>query len=362
MKLISRIVLGALASFALSGPLAAQDVPQFQVDPLWPKTLPSNWIMGSIAGIYVDGQGHVWVNHRPGSLSEREVRASVDGRVECCFPAPPVIEFDQEGNVVQAWGGPGEGYDWPGNEHGIYVDYNDYVWVGGNGAEDGVILKFTRTGQFVLQIGMQGPGFDSADTSRVAGASNMIVDSQTNELYVADGYRNHRVIVFDAATGEYKRMWGAYGNEPEDRELPEFDPYGTPPNQFANPVHCINMTRDGEIFVCDRAHNRLQVFDKEGGFQRQIFVSPETAPGTTGSVVFWPDDEQSLLFSSDDTNGKIHILTREDGLEVGSFGRVGNMVGEFNNLHLIAIDRQGNIYTAETQGKRIQKFVNMSGL
>lgn len=362
MRFMSRIAFGGLALFALSGPLAAADAPQFEVDPFWPKPLPSNWIIGSIAGIYVDSQDHVWINHRPGSLTEREIAASDDSRVECCFAAPEIVEFDQEGNVVQAWRGPGEGRDWSGNEHGIFVDYNDYVWVGGNGAEDGIVLKFTRGGQFVMQIGHQGPGLDSEDTSRVAGASNMYVDPQTNELYVADGYRNHRVIVFDAATGEFKRMWGAYGNPPEDREMPEFDPFATPPGQFSNPVHCINMTRDGEVFVCDRAHNRLQVFEKDGAFLRQIFVAPESAPGTTGSVVFWPDTEQSLLFSSDDANGKIHILRRSDGVEIGSFGRAGNMTGEFNNLHLIAIDRQGNIYAAETQGKRVQKFVNMSGL
>ncbi|MGY8994487.1 MAG: hypothetical protein ACKVK8_10115, partial [Rhodospirillales bacterium] len=292
----------------------------------------------------------------------REIAASNDPRIECCFAAPEVIEFDQEGNVVQAWSGRGEGHDWSGNEHGIYVDYNGYVWVGGNGDEDGIVLKFTNGGEFVMQIGHQAPGFDSQDTSRVAGASSMFVDAQSGELFVADGYRNHRVIVFDATTGEFKRMWGAYGNEPADEVMAEFDPTLAPPRQFSNPVHCITMTRDGEIFVCDRANNRLQVFEKDGTFSREMFVAAQSAPGTTGSVAFWPDDEQSLLFSSDDANGKIHILRREDGIEIGAFGRVGNMAGEFNNLHQIAIDSQGNIYTAETQGKRIQKFVNTSGM
>ena len=362
MRFMSQIALGGLALFALSGPLAAADAPQFEVDPLWPKTLPANWIIGSIAGIYVDSQDHVWITHRPGSLTEREIAASNDPRIECCFAAPEVIEFDQEGNVVQAWSGRGEGHDWSGNEHGIYVDYNGYVWVGGNGAEDGIVSKFSSGGEFVMQIGHQGPGFDSQDTSRVAGASSMFVDAQSGELFVADGYRNHRVIVFDATTGEFKRMWGAYGNEPADEEMAEFDPTLAPPRQFSNPVHCITMTRDGEVFVCDRANNRLQVFEKDGTFSREMFVAAQSAPGTTGSVAFWPDEEQSLLFSSDDANGKIHILRREDGIEIGAFGRVGNMAGEFNNLHQIAIDSQGNIYTAETQGKRIQKFVNISGM
>lgn len=351
-----------LAIFLFAQPLLAAEVPQFEVDPFWPKPLPNNWIIGSIAGIHVDSQDHVWINHRPGSLTEREAGASADARVECCVAAPEIIEFDPEGNVVQAWRGPGAGHDWSGNEHGIFVDYNGDVWVGGNGAEDGIVLKFARNGEFLLQIGHQGPGVDSQDTSRVAGASAMYVDPQSNELYVADGYRNHRVAVYDASTGEFKRMWGAYGNPPTDEEMPEFDPSAPPPRQFSNPVHCINITRDGEVFVCDRAHNRLQVFEKDGTFLREYFVAAQTAPGTTGSVVFWPDADQSLLFSSDDANGKVRILRREDGTEIGSFGRVGNMTGEFNNLHLMAIDGQGNIYTGETQGKRLQKFVNRSGL
>jgi DNA-binding beta-propeller fold protein YncE len=340
----------------------AADAPQFQVDPFWPKTLPNNWIIGQVAGIYVDSQDHVWINHRPRSLNEREVRASNMSNVECCFPAPEIIEFDPEGNVVQAWRGPGEGHDWAENEHGIFVDHNDFVWVAAAGMSDGFVLKFTRNGEFVMQIGRQGEQTNSQDTTRLGRASDMIVDPATNELYVSDGYSNHRVIVFDAATGDFKRMWGAYGNPPTDNQMPLLDPNASPPRQFTNPVHCVRMSNDGLVYVCDRGHNRLQVFNKDGSFVREYFIQLQSRPGTVGSVVFWPDDEQSLLFTSDDSNGKVRITRRSDGVEIGSFGRVGNATGEINNPHNLAIDSQGNIYVAEVQGKRVQKFVNQSGL
>lgn len=352
-----------VALAAMSQPALAQDAaPTFQVDPAWPKPLPSNWIIGQVGGIFADSQNHIWIIHRPGTLTERESRAATDPRVQCCVAAPEVIEFDQDGNVIQAWSIRGEGHDAPQNEHGIYVDNGDYVWVGGNGENDGIVLKFTRNGDFVLQIGQQGPQTDSTDTARMGRPSGMVVDSGAAELFVSDGYYNHRVIVFDTNTGEFKRMWGAYGNPPEDQDMPEFDPSQAPPRQFSNPVHCITMSRDGEIFVCDRSNNRLQIFEKDGSFLREIFVNAQTRPGAVGSVAFWPDADQSLLFVSDDSNGNVHTIRREDGALLGSFGRVGTLPGEFDNLHLITMDRQGNIYTAEVQGKRVQKFVNMSGV
>src|SRR5215470_14967632 len=154
-----------LAAFAAITPARTAEVPKFQVDPAWPKTLPIRWIFGQIGGIFVDAQDHIWVNQRPGTLDAREKRASTTPNVRCCVPAPPVVEFDQEGNVVQAWGGPGQGYQWPANEHGIFVDHNNFVWVAGNGMTDGLILKFNRTGKFVLQIGRSGPMTNSSDTT-----------------------------------------------------------------------------------------------------------------------------------------------------------------------------------------------------
>jgi DNA-binding beta-propeller fold protein YncE len=355
------LVLAALFSFSQTI-FAADEAPQFQIDPFWPKTLPHNWILGRVAGIYVDSRNHIWISQRPDTLDPREIFAETMPNVECCFAAPHIIEFDPQGNVVQAWQGPGEGHDWPENEHGIYVDHNGFVWLAGNGPEDGFILKYTNDGRFVMQIGRQGPQTGSLDTTRLGRPADMIVDPENDELYVADGYGNHRVIVFDAATGEFKRMWGAYGNPPTDRAMPPFDPEGDPPQQFTNPVHCIRLSNDGLVFVCDRGHNRIQVFEKDGTFVREYFIHPKTRPATTGSVAFWPDAEQSLFLTSDDSNGKIRISRRGDGVEIGAFGKVGNMTGEFNNLHNIAIDSQGNVYTAEVEGKRIQKFVNLSGI
>ena len=197
----------ALLMVALwTAPTPAAEPPRFEVDASWPKTLPNKWIMGQAAGVAVDAQDHVWVVQRPKTLTDDEKAASFDPpRTKCCVPAPPVLEFDQDGNLVQAWGGPGQGYEWPQNEHGIYIDPKGFVWLASNGENDGQILKFTRDGKFVLQIGKQGPQTNSRDTSRLGRPANVTVDPEANEVYVADGYSNHRIIVFDADTGAFKR-------------------------------------------------------------------------------------------------------------------------------------------------------------
>jgi hypothetical protein len=220
MSFVARLVRVGIMSAILSasGALAAE-APQFQVDPLWPKALPNNWILGQVAGIAVDAQDHVWIIQRPRTLSDDEKGATLDPpRSRCCAPAPPVIEFDRNGNVVQAWGGPGNGYDWPKNEHGIRVDSNGFVWIGGNAPDDGMILKFTREGKFVMQIGKPGPSKGDNDTTQLSQPADIWIDQ--GEAYVADGYGNHRVIVFDAETGAYKRHWGAYGKRPVDEDGP----------------------------------------------------------------------------------------------------------------------------------------------
>src|SRR6195256_5072337 len=231
-------------------------VPDFQVDPFWPKPLPNHWLVGAVAGIAVGAKDHVWITHRPSTLQPNETRSFWKA-------APPVREFDQEGTLVSSWGGPGTGYEWPQLEHGIYIDHQDNVWLGGGGDKDAQILKFTRAGKFLLQIGRQGKGTGSNDTQNLGGAASMVVDPETNELFVADGYVNHRVIVFDAATGAYKRHWGAYGKPPTDEKI-TWDPKGPPPQQFGNPVHCLTITNDGLVVVCDRSHNRMQMFRKDG--------------------------------------------------------------------------------------------------
>ena len=352
-------VMGFVAAVLLQPALA--EPPKFQVDPTWPLTLPNNWIIGTIGGITVDAQDHIWINQRPSSLDAREKRASTASNVKCCVAAPPVIEFDQAGKVVQGWGGDGPGYRWGNDGHGIHVDHNNFVWVADNVATRWALFKFTRDGKFVMRIGQPGTPTGSNDTERLGRPADMVVDPVTNELFVADGYGNRRVIVFDATTGAYKRHWGAYGNKPSDEKF-TWDFKGWPPQQFTNPVHCITMTNDGLVVVCDRQHNRMQFFRKDGTFVREIFVLKDSYPGTIGSIVKWPDAGQTYLLVVDDPNGQFHVVNRASGEVVRSVGRVGHQLGEFYNLHFIGIDSKGNVYTAEVQGKRVQKFRNLGGL
>ena len=346
----------ALSALVLATAAQAGEAPKFQVDAAWPKTLPNNWIMGQAAGVAVDAQDHVWVIQRPGSLTEDEKGATLNPpRSKCCRPAPPVMEFDQEGNLLQAWGGPGAGYDWFDNEHGITVDHKGFVWVGGNGANDGHILKFTRDGKFVLQIGKKGPQTGSADTTRLGKPADTTVDPATNEIYVADGYGNHRVIVFDADTGAYKRHWGAYGKPPSDEKLP---PYDQKAAQFGNPVHCVKLAKDGLLYVCDRMNNRIQVFRKDGTFVKEFPLVGETrGNGGVWYLDIWPDRAQSFLLNADGENNEVRTLMRDSGEVLAAFGRSGRNAGEFHWVHNLAIDSKGNIFTTEVDtGKRAQKF------
>jgi DNA-binding beta-propeller fold protein YncE len=355
MKLAS-----SLAAVALSiAPALADDLPKFQVDASWPKTLPNNWIMGQAAGVAVDAQDHVWVIQRPRSLTDDEKAATFNPpRTKCCVPAPPVLEFDQDGKLLRAWGGPGQGYDWFENEHGINIDHKGFVWVGGNGNNDGHVLKFTQDGKFVMQIGKPGPQTGSADTTRLGRPADTEVDPATNEIYIADGYGNHRVIVFDADTGAYKRHWGAYGKPPSDDKLPAYNPANPPSQQFANPVHCVKIAKDGLVYVCDRSNDRIQVFRKDGTFVKEFFVAKETRQqGSVWDLDLWPDAKQTFLMNADGANNEVRTLVRDTGDVVGTFGRNGRNAGEFHWIHNLAVDSKGNIYTTEVDtGKRAQKF------
>ena len=351
-----------LALSALIAATAAQaaEPPKFQVDAAWPKTLPNNWIMGQAAGVAVDAQDHVWVVQRPRTLTDDEKAASFSPpRTKCCVPAPPVMEFDGEGKLLQAWGGPGQGYDWPQNEHGIHVDHKGFVWLAANGEQDGHILKFTRDGKFVLQIGKPGAQTNSNDTSRLGRPAHMVVDPATNEVYVADGYRNTRIIVFDGDTGAYKRHWGAYGKPPTDDKLPPYDPAAAPAQQFRNPVHCVRIAQDGLVYVCDRQNNRIQVFRKDGTFVKEFFVEQNTlANGSTWDMELFPDQNETFILNADGANNEVRTLLRETGEVVGAFGRNGRQAGEFHWVHNIAVDSKGTIYTTEVDtGKRAQKFL-----
>ena len=389
------LVLTALISSCAEGPEAtsaetatlqssSDGVPRYAYDPTWPRTpLPNQWILGEVGGIGVDGEGHIWVIQRPWTVSGREL-AAVEGEAECCRPAPPIIEFDAAGNVVQAWpelrqffaapgtpagqgssiggqgatlweatDGPGYG-EWGRREHTVYIDHNDFVWVTID--ESHLIYKFTRDGEHVLTIGEPGMTSGSNHTGHLGRPAGLVVDPETNELFVADGYTNKRVIVFDAETGAYRRHWGAYGDPPEDIQL-DYDPNSEPPRQFVGPVHGIDLSTDGMIYVSDRRANRIQVFERDGTFVREAFVSPETRDlGTAYGVALSKDPEQRWVFVNDGSNNKIWILRRSDMEVVGSFASYGRAGGQVMSSHSMVVDYDNNVYVGETRGRRVQKF------
>ena len=335
--------------------------PIFEVDPLWPKPLPNHWLLGTTIGVSVDNRDHIWIIHRGGSLSAGETPAAQDppNAAECCFPAPPVLEFDQAGTLVNYWGGPGEGYEWPASNHGIWVDHMDNVWIGGNGGPDSHLLKFDRTGNFLLQVGRSGGNAGSNDSENFGRVAKIMVDPKDNEAYIADGYLNKRVAVLDAETGAMKRFWGAYGNTPDDADLGRYDPDAEPAQQFRTPVHCADLSNDGLVYACDRVNNRIQVFQKDGTFVEELIVARETlGAGSAWDVAFSRDADQKYLYMADGVNEKVYVIDRREMEVISSFGDGGRQPGQFYGAHSIATDSSGNIYTTETfEGKRVQKFV-----
>ncbi len=359
----SLIAIALLASISSSAPFAeaqeATQTPQLQVDPSWPKPLPNNWLLGQVSGVAVDSRDHVWIVQRPRSLSERELGAAQNPPIaKCCVAAPPVLMFDQSGNLVRSWGGPGAGYEWPASEHGIFVDATDSVWLAGNGDDDSQILKFTIDGRFQLQIGKSGQSRGSNDTANLGSPADLAVDAAARELYVADGYRNRRVVVFDSETGAYKRHWGAYGGRPSDEATPPYDPAAAPSRQFGNPVHCVRPTRDGLVYVCDRVNNRVQVFRKDGTFVSEAFFERNTLlSGSVSELAFSPDTDQRFIYMVDGVNNELRIVQRATNAVLGRIGRPGRYAGQFHVVHNVAVDGQGNVYTTEVNtGQRVQKF------
>jgi hypothetical protein len=372
MMLIRIVVsVAAIATLAAFERQSSAMAPAYDVDPAWPKALPNQWILGAVAGVAVDAQDHVWIVHRPSTLQPNETRS-------IWRAAPPVLEFDQAGNLLSSWGGPGTGYEWPDLEHGILVD-REHVWLGGGGEKDAQILKFTRAGKFVMQIGRKGQGRGSNDIENLGGVASLTIDREANELYVADGYVNHRVIVFDASSGAYKRHWGAYGKRPDDgyftqagEKLPspfsgavqhenkpsQYDPDGPPPPQFRI-VHSVRIANDGLVYVCDRTNDRLQVFRKDGTFVKEAFIAKRTlGSGSVWDLSFSIDPAQNFLIINDGTNQQIWLLRRDTLEIVGAFGQAGHSAGQFYGAHVQASDSRGNLFIGETyEGKRVQKFV-----
>jgi DNA-binding beta-propeller fold protein YncE len=374
-------VFGAAPGTGAQRARAAQ-APTFTVDPLWPKPLPNHWVLGSVTGVAVDSQDHIWITHRGAdSLGNNEKGAILNPPTGCCVPAPQVLEFDQAGNLVSHWGGPGQGFDWPQSTGGIAVDHKGNVWIAAAGPpeaaarpagapaaagarpaapkpQDAHVLKFSRTGQFLLQIGHAGKveGSDSkTGLNRPAGAR---VDPATNEVYVADGIGNHRVVVFDADTGAYKRHWGAYGEKPDDGNPGAYDPSASPAKQFRT-VSCASMSKDGMVYVCDRQNDRIQVFQKDGKFIKEAFVSKTTlGDGSVWDIAFSNDPQQRFIYVADGHDKKVFVLRRDTLEVVSSFGDGGRLAGQFYGVGSIAVDSKGNVYTGETyEGKRVQKFV-----
>jgi len=349
---------GVETAAAQARPSAARAAPKFKVDPAWPR-IPNNWQFGQVASVAVDAQDHVWVLQRPGTLSPEEKPRA----------APPLLEFDAAGKFIQAWGGPGQGYEWPNSEHGVYVDPKGYVWIGGNGANDNHILKFTKAGKFVMQIGRAGQSKGNADTQNLNQPADTFVYAKTNELFVADGYGNRRVIVFDADTGRFKRMWGAFGSVPTDAPpnpaLPDADENGAP--QFVQPVHAARVSNDGLVYVSDRGGKRVQVFTLDGKYVAQVFIgreckAPECGNGTTAaSTAFSTDPGQRFLYVGNRSQAKVMVLNRRTLEVLDSFGQWGSAPGEFGTLHHMAADSKGNLYVTEVtplkpENRRIQKF------
>lgn len=343
-------MIGVSGTSAVSGTA----IPRYEPDPSWPKPLPNNWMFGQVSGTAVDSHDHIWVIQRPKTLDQHD-RYGERKMADCCFPAPPVFEFDQAGNVVQTWGGPpkaGESYQWPDNEHGIFVDHKDNVWITGNGDKDGQILKFTKAGKFIMQIGSNGKTQSSSARDNMGRPAGAVVYAKTNEIFVADGYRNRRIVVYDAETGAYKRHWGAYGKQPDDAapRTRVFEGEGSP--QF-NLVHGLRISNDGLVYVGDRVNNRVQVFKLDGTFVKETYVSrgSRANEGTAFDVGFTPDKQQQFFLVPDGSNSKVHIFNRESLAEVGFFGgHGGHGPADFFHLHNIATDSKGNAYMGEVAG------------
>jgi DNA-binding beta-propeller fold protein YncE len=361
--LVAAIAALGIAQAALQASAGARvEAPIFEVDPFWPKPLPNNWVLGSAIGVAVDSRDHVYIIHRGlATLNERtEAGAATDPPTgECCAAAPPILEFDPEGNLVNAWGGEdGPGWTWPQSNHGIGIDHLDNIWIGGNGARDSHILKFTRDGRFLLQVGEVGQAVDSNSTEHFGRVAKISFDPSANEAYLADGYGNKRVAVVDMNTGAVKRYWGAYGNRPDDTNLGPYNPEAPLAQQFRNPVHCSDPTNDGLVYVCDRPNNRIQVFRTDGTFVTEKIIAPLTrGDGAIWDIAFSRDPEQRYVYVADGKNMKIYVLDRPTLEVLTTIGMGGRQPGMFFAVHSIATDSRGNIFTTETyEGKRVQRF------
>ncbi len=329
-------------------------VPTFRPDPTWPSDLPAHWVFGPGTGIYVDGRDHAWILHRPERIEEADMAAAFDPEIpRCCEKAPPLIELDPQGRIVATYGSIDRIESWPYFPHGVFVDHNDFVWVGN--APHHTIMKFTRSGEHLLTIGAFDQTGGSDDPRLLGGAADYWVDPATNELFVADGYVNRRIAVFDAETGTFLRQWGAYGEAPDDTYT--FDDTSPLPRQF-NLVHGLAGSRDGLLYIADATTSRIQVFRLDGTFVREASVDGRSLPARITDVALSPDRDETWLYVADGRDDKVWIIRRSDLEIVGEFGRPGSGWGEFGRPHNIATDSQGNVYVAEAHpGRRFQRLL-----
>jgi len=348
----------------------AEGSPKYKYDSSWPKPLPNNWALGGITGMFVDQDDHIWVLNRPRDLDESNNYATLNPpAAECCIAAPAVLEFDVEGNLLRSWGQPDMVPGWPKSEHTIFVDKQHNVYIAGAQAGD-TILKFTEDGKFISEFGHRGPAVPANQQKQnnqqtdllLRGVAAATLDDAAHEIYIADGYLNKRVMVYDWDTGKFKRGWGAYGkplSEIGNDGQPAVGREGEPTaKDFKSPVHCVRIAKDGLVYVCDRAGNRVQVFTKDGKYLKEFFIARNTLMrGTAGSVDFSPDPQQKYIFVADIMNMVVWELERDTGNVVNKIGRAGHAGGEFTLVHVATMDSKGNLYTGEVgSGRRVQKF------
>jgi DNA-binding beta-propeller fold protein YncE len=375
--LVAAVAALGIGQSALEAVVSQQSVeaPRFQVDPFWPKPLPNGWVLGTVIGVDVDANDNVYIVHRVEAVGGTEAAAAQDPPLaECCRPAPPVLQFDPEGNVVRAWGGPSptDEYVWPQSNHGIAVDDAGNVWIGGNGQGDSHVVVFTNDGRYLRTYGEPGQQQNSLALNHFGRVADIEFDLGANEAYFADGYLNRRVAVVDITSGEIKRFWGAYGEPPNDdfeyaMPRPQTNLEGTydasvaKERGFRGPVHCADPSVDGLVYVCDRGNARLQVFSLDGTYQTEAYYNPHTvSDGPVWDVAFSNDPEQTWMYVADGENSRIHIVRRATMETVGTFGTGGRYPGMLQAAHSIASDSQGNVYVTETyEGRRLHKFVFM---